>query len=146
MKKIAISACLLGENVRYNNTNKYNKELIELVSKHNIVSICPEVLGGLSIPHNPCEIKENKVIDNNNNDVTSFFNIGANKALELVKDCDYVILKEKSPSCGLHYIYDGTFTNNLIKGNGIFTRLCIKNKIKVFNEEDLELIRNELTK
>lgn len=146
MKKIAVSACLLGKNVRYNKTNKLNKPLIDLLNNCQIISICPEILGGLSIPHNPCEIRENKVVDSNNKDVTHNFIEGANKAFELIQDCDFVVLKEKSPSCGINHIYDGTFSNHLINGSGIFARICIENKIKVFNEEDLSLIKEELSK
>lgn len=144
MKKIGVSACLLGDNVRYDGSNKKNEKLIKLLEGYEIISICPEVLGGLNVPHLPCERKNNIVINSNNEDVTNSFISGANKALEKIKDCDFVILKTKSPSCGYKKIYDGTFSNKLIDGNGVFTDLCISNNIKVFTEEDLDIIDFEL--
>ena len=142
MKKIAVSACLLGENVRYNGTNKKNDSLINLLNNCEIISICPEMYAGFKIPHVPYEIKDNIVIDKDNNDVTDMFISGASIALEKIKDCDFVVLKTKSPSCGYKKIYDGSFTGTLVDGNGVFTDLCLKNNIKVFTEEDLDIIAN----
>ena len=144
MKKIGVSACLLGENVRYDGTNKINNELIDILSGNEIVSICPELLGGFLIPHLPCEIRNNKVYDANNNDVTNILLSGAKIALEKIKHCDFVILKTKSPSCGYKMIYDGTFSNKLIEGNGVFTKLCLQNNIKIFTEKDIEGIKNAI--
>ena len=55
-----------------------------------------------------------------------------------------VILKTRSPSCGYGKIFDGTFTDTLIEGNGIFTDLCLKNNIKVYTELDIKEISNFL--
>ena len=142
MKKIGVSACLLGQNVRYDGTNMKNKQLIDIISNCEIISICPEMLGGLSIPRLSCEIIDNKVKNTNNEDVTDNFIRGAKLAFNKIKDCDFVILKSKSPSCGYKKIYDGTFSGKIIDGNGIFTNLCIQNNIKVFTEEDLNAIQN----
>ena len=142
MKKIGVSACLLGDNVRYDGTNKRNDSLLKILKNCEIVSICPEVLGGLKIPHLPCERKNNIVVNSNNEDVTNIFVTGAKLAFEKIKDCDFVILKTKSPSCGLNKIYDGTFSNKLINGNGLLTDLCIQANIKVFTEEDLNIIES----
>ena len=137
MKKVGVSACLMGKNVRYNNTNKKNDELITLLKECEIIEICPEVFAGLPIPHNPIEINNNKIIDKYGNDYTLQIQKGNNIALQKVLNCDFLVLKTKSPTCGYKRIYDGSFSNNLINGNGSFVSLCLQNNIKVFTEEDL---------
>jgi len=144
MKKIAVSACLLGENVRYDGSNKRNDKLLKLLSNSEIISICPEVAGNFSIPRSSIEINSGKVITSSGNDVTDKLYKGSKLALDKIKDCDFVILKTNSPSCGYKRIYDGTFTGKLIKGNGVFTNMCLENNIKVFTEEDLDIITNLL--
>ena len=138
-----ISACLVGINCKYNGGNNYNKKALELVKKGIAIPICPEQLGGLTTPRNPSEIKtidnEVRVIDNKNNDVTKEFKRGANEVLKLAKilNVDKVILKSKSPSCGIGKIYDGTFSNKLIDGNGILVKLLMDNNIEVVDIEDI---------
>lgn len=138
-----ISACLVGINCKYNGGNNYNKKALELVKKGIAIPICPEQLGGLTTPRNPSEIKtidnEVRVIDNKNNDVTKEFKRGANEVLKLAKilNVDKVILKSKSPSCGIGKIYDGTFSNKLIDGNGILVKLLMDNNIEVIDIEDI---------
>lgn len=138
-----ISACLVGINCKYNGKNNYNEKALDLVKKGIAIPICPEQLGGLTTPRNPSEIRiiDNKVyvIDNKNNDVTKEFEKGAYEVLKLAKDLnvDKVILKSKSPSCGIGKIYDGTFSNNLIDGNGILANLLIDNNIEVVDIEDI---------
>ena len=138
-----ISACLVGINCKYNGKNNYNEKALDLVKKGIAIPICPEQLGGLTTPRNPSEIRiiDNKVhvIDNKNNDVTKEFEKGAYEVLKLAKNLkvDKVILKSKSPSCGIGKIYDGTFSNNLIDSNGILANLLIDNNIEVIDIEDI---------
>ena len=138
--KIAISACLLGENVRFDGSNKKDNKLIELLKNHQIVSICPEVLSGFHVPRDMVEIRNNKVITKDNKDLTDILYKGSLKCFELIKDCDLVILKSKSPTCGYKKVYDGTFSNTLIDGNGIFTDICLKNNLKVYSEKEKEVL------
>ena len=139
-----ISACLVGINCKYNGKNNYNEKALDFVKKGIAIPICPEQLGGLTTPRNPSEIRiiDNKVhvIDNKNNDVTKEFEKGAYEVLQLAKNLkvDKVILKSKSPSCGIGKIYDGTFSNNLIDGNGILANLLIDNNIEVVDIEDIK--------
>ena len=72
------------------------------------------------------------------NDLTSNFQQGAEAVLTLAKiiEPDIIILKERSPSCGVKKIYDGSFTGKTIDGSGITTRL-LKKYYKVISEEDL---------
>ena len=138
--KVLVSACLLGHNTKYNGKNNLNEKLINLKDKLEFVLMCPEVEGGLSIPRTPAEIKDNKVINKDNIDVTNNYLKGANLALKkaLKDNIKVAIVKEKSPSCGKNFIYDGTFTNTLIKGKGVTTSLLVENGIKVFNEDEIE--------
>ena len=144
MEKLLISSCLIGNNTKYNGKNNYIKEIEQLKLKYELIPICPEVLGGLSIPRDPSEINNDKVISINNKDVTKEFNIGANKALNiaLLNNIKYALLKDGSPSCGNTYIYDGTFKNNKIDGIGITTKLLKSHNIKIYNENNI----NELLK
>jgi len=144
MEKLLISSCLIGNNTKYNGKNNYIKEIEQLKLKYELIPICPEVLGGLSIPRDPSEINNDKVISINGKDVTKEFNIGANKALNiaLLNNIKYALLKDGSPSCGNTYIYDGTFKNNKIDGIGITTKLLKSHNIKIYNENNI----NELLK
>ena len=139
-EKILISACLLGVNCKYNGENNYNKELIDkLKEKYDLIPICPEIMGGLSTPRNPAEIKDKRVFNNQGDEVTAFFQKGAEEALKIAKilNVNKAILKSKSPSCGKGLIYDGSFSSTLIEGNGITTELLLKNNIQVFNDKEI---------
>jgi uncharacterized protein YbbK (DUF523 family) len=153
--KILVSSCLLGEDVRYDGNNSsiaFNpkvsfslKELfMDILCENEIYSICPEVAGGLGIPRNPAEIVKNEkpfiVKNEDDTDVTMNFLIGAKKALDICteENIKVALLKANSPSCGNFKIYDGTFTNNLIDGQGLTARLLKENGIEVFNESQLK--------
>ena len=149
--KIGISACLLGEQCTWKGTNNKCEKLIQLLSEHTLLSehplvkICPEVMGGLSIPRHPCEIINLDpllVETKDHQDYTSYYLSGSLHSLEKTKDCDFYILKANSPSCGNEYIYDGTFTHTLIKGKGVFASM-IKDK-PIYNEKQLEEIKEYL--
>lgn len=142
--KILVSACLLGYNCKYNGLNNLNEEVCNL--EFELVPFCPEVSGGLLTPRIPAEINQDNVYNKNGLDVTKEYNLGARNALNLClkEDIKYAILKEKSPSCGVNRIYDGTFTGKLIDGSGFTTRLLRKNKIKVFSETEIDLLLKEI--
>lgn len=153
--KILVSSCLLGENCRYDGENssittncnfKFSqKELfMDILCENEIFSACPEVLGGLKIPRNKAEIIRSEkpflVKDEKGNDVTINFLLGAKSSLDICKNNDIkvALLKSKSPSCGNKEIYDGTFSNKLIKNQGLTAKLLEENGIKVFNELELK--------
>lgn len=75
--KIAVSACLLGINYKYNGGNNYSEKLEELLEKHEVIPICPEVLGGLPIPRDPSEIVKGEVLTNMGKSVDKEFKNGA---------------------------------------------------------------------
>ena len=146
MEKILISACLVGDKVKYDGKSNYNPLIKELLEHYELVPFCPEVEGGLPTPRKPSERKGDKVINDAGKDVTNFFVSGAKKALTI---CQYLnikvaILKERSPSCGSKNVHDGSFSNRLIKGEGVTTELLRKNGIKVISEEELEDFLNEI--
>lgn len=139
--KIAVSACLMGDNVRYNGSNTFNKKLINLLDNYETVKVCPECKAGLSVPRNPVEIYNNRIVDAKGNDYTEAINKANTLLFEKIKDCDFAVLKQKSPTCGNGIIYDGSFSGKLIKGYGSFTKLCINNGMTVFSEEQIDEIR-----
>jgi uncharacterized protein YbbK (DUF523 family) len=143
-EKVLISACLIGENCRYDGTNKLQKNLLKLAKYYDLIPICPEVSGGLKTPRHPSEIKDGKVINQKGRDVTDNYHDGAYWALSIVRvyHIRLAILKEDSPSCGVHQIYDGSFTGKKIPGQGITTKRLMENKVKVINEKEaLELLK-----
>jgi len=102
-EKVIVSSCLLGKNCRYNGANKRNEKVLELLKDKEIVEICPEVEGGLPTPREPATRERDKVITNfTRRDVTSFFKVGALKAVQKAKlhGVKKAFLKSKSPSCG----------------------------------------------
>ena len=142
--KILVSACLLGENCKYNGGNNENKEILELAKKHTLIPICPECFAGLPIPRVPSEIKNGRVYSKNGDDLTEAFNDGAEKALYIAEEsgCQLAILKERSPSCGFGKIYDGSFTGNIINGNGITAQLLYEHGITILGETKLDRIKD----
>lgn len=145
--KVAVSACLLGVPCRYDGKAKpcaaVQEFLAAKVDAVDVVRVCPEVMGGLAIPHPPSEIQtdllpEVVVRDAEGTDTTEAFELGAEVALNAAQQagCTHAILKAKSPSCGVGKIHDGTFTDTLIEGNGIAAQAFIDAGIKVSTEED----------
>ncbi len=139
MPPYAVSACLCGIPCRYNATHALCKQVQQLVVTGKAIAVCPEVLGNLPTPRLPVEIQGERVFDKLGNDFTQSFVDGAEKALELCLKfgCHTAILKSRSPSCGRGFIYDGTFTGNLVKGNGFWAKLLQEHNIKIYTEEDL---------
>ena len=137
--KIAVSACLLGENCKYNGGNNYNEKLAEFLKGHEVIGVCPEVLGGLPTPRNSSEIVDGVVRHKDGTSVDAEFRKGAELALEIVKknNVELVILQSRSPSCGVDIIYDGTFSKTLIPGDGVFVKLLKENGIRVMDVADL---------
>ena len=143
--KILISACLIGENVKYDGgNNALHVKILEHWRKEGVsVSLCPEVLGGLSVPRSPCEVIEGTqtVICKSGEDVSVEFAKGAKESLRIAQEegvC-MAILKARSPSCGKDIIYDGTFTSTRVSDSGITCKLLQESGIAVFSEEELAL-------
>lgn len=137
--KIIVSACLLGENCKYNGGNNRCQEVLDFVKNHEVIPVCPEVVGGLSTPRLPAEIKNGIVTNTEGNPVDAEFRKGANIALDIAlkEGAELAILQPRSPSCGCKQIYDGTFTRTLISGKGIFAQLLHDNGIKAIEPTDI---------
>ncbi len=156
MDKILISACLLGELVRYDGrTNSPSDDssitlLNRWLDEGRLVTVCPEMAGGLPTPRPPAEIingdGSNVIVCTSSvktiagTDVTAQFITGAHKALELAEknNCCCAILAAHSPSCGNELIYNGDFDGTLTEGQGVTAALLTKNGIKVFNQIQLD--------
>jgi uncharacterized protein YbbK (DUF523 family) len=141
-KKLLISACLCGENVRYDGKNNLINEFEKLNQKYDLIPFCPEIAGGMTVPRVPSEIISTnplKVKDKNGLDTTSFFVMGAKKTLELCQqnDIKIALLKSKSPSCGNNKIYDGNFNGTLVKGQGLTVNVLVQNNVKIYNENQI---------
>ena len=141
--KILLSACLAGDNCKYNGGNNLNARLVDFIEAHEVVKVCPEVLGGLPTPRSPAEIVKGEVINREGKNVTREFEAGAQKAFKIVKkeNPDMIILQSRSPSCGIKQIYDGTFSGNKIPGHGLFAALCIEAGYNVLDIEDIDEIK-----
>lgn len=137
--KILVSACLLGENCKYNATDNRNENVIKLSEKHTLVPVCPEFFSGLPVPREPAEIVGTKVMSRSGLDWTDKFRDGAEKSLYIAEEngCRVAVLKERSPSCGFGKIYDGSFCKKLVGGNGITAQLLYENGIKIFGETQI---------
>ena len=137
--KIAVSACLLGENCKYNGGNNYSEKVSEFIKGHEVIPVCPEVLGGLPTPRESSEIVKGVVRHKDGTSVDEEFRRGAELALRIVQDneVDLVILQSRSPSCGVKNVYDGSFSGTLIPGQGVFARLLTEKNIKVIDVSEL---------
>ena len=151
MKKVLISACLLGDKVRYdgNSLLSQNEILQRWIEEGRVISICPEVSAGMSIPRAPAEILGGdgndvlsgsvRVVENTAADVTDMFLKGAENALALCKkqQIEMAVLADFSPSCGSSAIYNGDFSGTKIEGVGVTAALLIANGIQVFSQHQL---------
>ncbi|WP_373047673.1 DUF523 domain-containing protein [Vulgatibacter sp.] len=151
MEKVLVSACLLGERVRYDGRDKRSHDdiLARWEREGRVVSFCPEIGGGLPVPRPPAEIRSGvgadvlagraAVRNNLGGDDTAAFRAGAERALQIAQrhGIRVAVLKERSPSCGSSQIYDGTFTGKAIAGEGVTTALLRQHGIAVFSEAEL---------
>lgn len=136
---VLVSACLLGENCKYSGGNNLCPEVVRFTEGHRVVSVCPEVLGGLPVPRLPAEIVGGTVTAADGSFVDGAFRSGARRALEIAlkEHVDLAILQPRSPSCGSRQVYDGTFSKTLIDGQGVFAALLLKNGIRVIDADML---------
>ncbi|MDY0178008.1 MAG: DUF523 domain-containing protein [Bacilli bacterium] len=140
MKKILISACLIGDKTRYDGKSSYNPLVKNLMEKYELVPFCPEVESGLRIPRQPSEIKKDKVIRQDGKDLTRFFLKGAELAWNVCNylGIDIAILKDGSPSCGVSEIHNGDFDGKMVPGQGITTAYLLSKGIRVISDKDIE--------
>lgn len=137
--KIAVSACLLGHNCKYNGGNNRSQKVLDYIEGHEVIPVCPEVAGGLSIPRTPVELQNGKAINADGEDVTAFFRRGVEKTMEKLTEekIDLAVLQPRSPSCGCKQIYDGTFSKVLIDGKGMFAQALAAAGIPLLDGNDV---------
>lgn len=137
--KVVVSACLLGENCKYNGGNNYSEKVVEFLKGKEIIPICPETLAGLGIPRTPIEICGERVISKTGEDVTDSLIYAIKSILSQIADEDIecAVLKSRSPTCGVKQVYDGTFTGTLVEGSGVLAAALKMFGIPVIDAEDL---------
>jgi len=151
MQKILVSACLLGEKVRYDGSDCIQHGVLDVWAEQGrIVMLCPEIAGGLPVPRPAAEIEDADaeavlrgragVRRRDGADVSDAFLQGAEKALA---ECwkhgiKIAILKDGSPSCGTTQLNDGMFSGCKISGQGLTARLLVRHGISVFSEQQLD--------
>ena len=149
--KILISACLLGENCKYNGGNNADAIPADALDKldqiYELVAVCPECMGGLTTPREPAEICANgRVLTKFSScDVTAEFISGAQICADIASKngCKIAVLKERSPSCGSGWIYDGSFTGRLVSGDGLTAAALKKLAVRVVGESALAELNSE---
>ena len=135
---ILVSACLLGENCKWDGGNNRNEPVIAFCAGREVIPVCPEVAGGLPVPRLPSEIRDGRVVARDGTDVDAAFRLGAEKCLALCegKPVGCAILKARSPSCGKDCVYDGSFSGVLVRGDGVFAASLKEHGIPVFTENE----------
>ena len=159
LPKLLVSACLLGNPVRYDGKAKTldHDGLQHLQQQGRVIAFCPEVAGGLPVPRLAAEIVAGdgsaviagtaQVKTREGNDVSEYFLAGAGQALALCRqhDISTALLTELSPSCGSGRIYDGSFTRQSITASGVTAALLQQHGVKVFNQFQMDEVLNHLT-
>lgn len=139
-----ISACLAGENCKYNGGNNRNEKILRLMAENEVITVCPEQMGGLPTPRVPSEIRDGVVTAKDGRIVDKEFRAGAAKSLEIAmrEKPNLIVLQSRSPSCGVKQRYDGTFTGTLMDGSGVTAQLLMENGFRCVDVEDLAAIYN----
>ena len=144
--KIAVSACLLGENCKYSGGNNRSERLLSELAKHpevEVIPVCPEIAGGLPTPRPPAEIVDGEVVNDLGVSVDAEYRAGV--AAEMVRlephieagELAAAVLQSRSPSCGVHQVYDGTFTGRLISGKGLFAEALERRGVRIVDVADV---------
>ena len=138
--KVLVSACLLGENCKYNGGNNENARVKEFLVGKEVIPVCPELAAGLGVPRTPIEICHGEVVSRDGNSVDTVIRAAVAQVLQGIRDeqIECCILKSRSPTCGVHQIYDGTFTGTLIDGAGVLAQALKEAGYCVLDDEDLQ--------
>jgi uncharacterized protein YbbK (DUF523 family) len=151
--KILVSACLMGQAVRYDGRAKpmMHPAIERWRAEGRLVTICPEMSAGMAVPRAPAEITNAaagedvlagtaNVVELTGADVTAQFLQAANNAVALAREagCRYALLIDGSPSCGSGFIYDGTFSGGKRAGNGVTAAALKTAGVEVFSDREIE--------
>lgn len=137
--KILVSACLLGENCKYNGGSNYNAAVAEFVKGKEVLAICPEMMAGMGCPRMPIEIVDGVLMDRDGNNVDAAMRKAVADAMELIRkeDIQCAVLQSRSPTCGVNQVYDGSFSGKLISGSGILAQALKNAGYQTVDAEDL---------
>lgn len=140
--RILVSACLLGENCKYNGKNNRNEALLRRLEGHEVIPVCPEVLGGLGVPRPCVELRQGVAYNQYGEKVDAAFRAGVDKALAQIqgRTIDLVVLQSRSPTCGVKQIYDGTFSKHLIDGQGMLAAALAVRGYRLVDVEDIDTV------
>ena len=140
METVIVSACLLGENCKYNGGNNYDPRVEAFCQGKEVIRVCPEVLAGLGIPRIPIEIKDGVVTRKDGVVVDAAIRDAVAQIMAQIRDPDIhcAVLKARSPTCGVHQVYDGSFSGKLVAGSGVLAQALLDAGYTVLDNEDLE--------
>lgn len=147
-RPILVSACLLGLLTRYDGATKSNPLVLRHLRENDLipVPVCPEQLAGLSTPRpktcftlgDGAAVLDGSgtVVDAEGTVMNGVFLKGAAETLKVARlsGCTEALLKERSPSCGVHRIYRG---DDVVPGRGVTAALLQRSGLALFSEEDL---------
>jgi uncharacterized protein YbbK (DUF523 family) len=138
---LIVSACLLGVACNHEGRASTSSAVVALRAGRRLVPVCPETAGGLPTPRDAAEIQPSgRVRTEAGDDVTDAYDRGAAHAvrLALTAGAAGAVLKARSPSCGCHDVYDGTFTRRRVQGEGVTAQALRSAGVPVWSEEDVE--------
>ena len=137
--KILVSACLLGENCKYNGGNNHCPAVIEFVKDKEVIPVCPELEAGYGCPRTPIEIVDGVLFDRDGNNVDAPMRTAIAAILQSIQteQIGGAVLKSRSPTCGVKQVYDGTFSGTLVEGMGLFAQALKDAGIQVIDSEEL---------
>ena len=137
--KIIVSACLLGRNCKYNGGNNYDAKVAAFLEDKEVIAVCPEELAGLGVPRVPMEIVNGTLINREGVNVDGPVRAAIAQILEQLQgqDIECAILKSRSPTCGVHQVYDGSFSGTLIDGAGTLAQALLSAGYVVMDNEDI---------
>jgi uncharacterized protein YbbK (DUF523 family) len=145
---VLISACLLGLPTRYDGSSKSDPRVLALLQDPEIlpVPVCPEQLGGLSTPRPPCSFVQGDgadilaggglLLNPAGESMNEVFCRGAQQTARIAQlaRCREAILKERSPSCGVHQIVR---QGKPVAGQGVAAALLSQLGLTLRSEESL---------
>ncbi len=145
---LLVSACLCGVPCKYNGGTNTQERLTETLNDLGVsyLLVCPEQLGGLPTPRVPAERQGRFVMTADHQDVTCAFERGANIVVNLAKEhhVQWALLKEGSPSCGVHCIYNGQHNKTQVAGQGMTTEKLSAIGVDCYSEKTLPLLLSKI--
>lgn len=139
MSKVVVSACLLGENCKYNGGNNYSPAVAEFLQGREVIPVCPECLAGLGVPRPPIEIVGDDVQTKSGKSVGAALQQSIAEILAQLSEeqIECAVLKSRSPTCGVKQVYDGSFSGTLVDGMGMLARALQKAGYTVIDSEEI---------